>query len=249
MARRRLFSLDVVDTDKFINIPLKARYLYYELSIRADDDGFVGAPLKIARMVQCEENNLNDLIESGFLIPFDSGVIVITHWNINNTIRKDRYSQTLYQKEFHSLLLENGTYLLSVIPSVIPMVIPSVIPTVTTSKDKLSKGKISKDKKDIKHKFGEFDHVLLTELESSKLIGELGQAKYELVIKKLDEYIEQSGKKYQNHNLTIRKWVIGAVEDDCSKASESKTSTLSYLNDLPPTYDLKPSEGAEDIFT
>ena len=65
--------------------------------------------------------------------------------------------------------------------------------------------------KDKKHKYGEYRHVLLTDKEKNKLLSELGEYKFNLVIKRLDEYIEETGKKYKNHNLTIRRWVIDAV--------------------------------------
>lgn len=74
-----------------------------------------------------------------------------------------------------------------------------------------------KDKKKIKHKYGNYNHVLLTDNEKEKLLNELDEYKFNLVIEKLDEYIEETGKKYKNHYLTIKRWVIEAVEKDLVK--------------------------------
>ena len=49
MANRRMFSLDVVDTDAFLDMPCSARLLYYDLGMRADDDGFLSDAKKILR--------------------------------------------------------------------------------------------------------------------------------------------------------------------------------------------------------
>lgn len=99
MARRRMFSLDVIDTDKFNDMSISARLLYYELCMRADDDGFVPSPKKIVRMVGCSEEDLKMLIAKGYAIAFDSGIIVITHWKMHNYIPKDRYHKTIFQEE------------------------------------------------------------------------------------------------------------------------------------------------------
>ena len=103
MARRRMFSLDIVDTDKFACLSKDARYLYYELGVRADDDGFIGSPIRIIRMIECTTNDLEELIENGFVIKFETGVIAISDWKIHNTVRKDMYKKTIYQKELKQL--------------------------------------------------------------------------------------------------------------------------------------------------
>lgn len=80
MAQRRMFSLQVVDTDKFMDMPLSARLLYYELGMRADDDGFVASVNRIARTVGCSKEDITTLTDNGYLLTFDSGVVVIKHW-------------------------------------------------------------------------------------------------------------------------------------------------------------------------
>lgn len=110
MANRRMFSLDVVDTDRFLEMPASSQNLYFHLGMRADDDGFVSSPKKITKLVNCGEDDLNILISKGFVIAFDGGIVVIRHWKQNNYIQSDRYKQTLYQKELSALTVNNGAY-------------------------------------------------------------------------------------------------------------------------------------------
>lgn len=105
-----MFSLQVVDTDKFIEMSVSARLLYYELGMRADDDGFVASPKKIIRSVGCSEDDIKLLITKGFVIPFESGIVVIRHWKMNNYLQADRYKKTIYQEEMKSLSLTDGVY-------------------------------------------------------------------------------------------------------------------------------------------
>ena len=110
MARKRMFSEVVVDTDKFIEMPLGARLLYYDLGVRADDDGFVSNPKKIMKMTNISEDDYKVLVAKEFVIEFEIGVCVITHWQINNYIRSDRYKPTIYKQEKNMLQIVNGAY-------------------------------------------------------------------------------------------------------------------------------------------
>lgn len=110
MANRRMFSLDVIDTDKFLDMPATSQNLYFHLGLRADDDGFVSSPKKITKLVNCGSDDLNVLISRGFVIPFDDGIMVITHWKQNNYIQADRYKRTLYQEQLSQLTVNNGVY-------------------------------------------------------------------------------------------------------------------------------------------
>lgn len=136
MANRRMFAKSIIDTDLFLNMPISTQVLYFHLAIRADDDGFVGSPRKIQRMVGCGDDDMKLLLARGYIIAFDSGVVVITHWKIHNEIRKDRYTPTIYTDEKKQLKVEkNRSYAIGA-----PDVIPDVIPTVDTGKDRLGKG-------------------------------------------------------------------------------------------------------------
>lgn len=110
MAQRRMFSLKVIDTDEFIDMPITSRLLYYDLSMRADDDGFVSSPKKIQRMCGCSDDDLKLLVAKQFIIPFESGICVIKHWRLHNYIQKDRYAKTMYAEEFNKLNEIDGIY-------------------------------------------------------------------------------------------------------------------------------------------
>lgn len=110
MRNKRMFSLDVVDTDNFLDMPASAQALYFHLGMRADDDGFISSPRKITNMVNCGVDDFKLLIAKGYLIPFESGVVVITHWKQNNYIRNDRYVETKHVRENSILKCENGEY-------------------------------------------------------------------------------------------------------------------------------------------
>lgn len=106
-----MFSLQVVDTDKFLDMPPSSQALYFHLGMHGDDDGFVASPRKIARCAGCNDDDMRILAAKGFIIPFDSGVLVITDWRVNNTLQNDRYKETMYQDEKSLLRLEkSGKY-------------------------------------------------------------------------------------------------------------------------------------------
>ena len=112
MADKRMFSLKIVDSDLFLDMPLSSQCLYFHLSMRADDDGFVNNPKKIIKIIGANEDDLKILIAKGFVIVFDQGIIVITHWKINNYIRKDRYKPTMYIDQKQQLYqTDNGAYI------------------------------------------------------------------------------------------------------------------------------------------
>ena len=99
MAERRMFAKTIIDSDAFLDMPITARLLYYDLAMRADDDGFVNSPKKIMRMIGASQDDLMILTGRKFIIPFDNGIVVIKHWRIHNYIRKDTYNETPYKEQ------------------------------------------------------------------------------------------------------------------------------------------------------
>ena len=99
MAERRMFSKTIVDSDAFLDLPLSAQTLYFHLSMRADDDGFLNNARKIQRMIGASDDDMTVLISEGYIIRFDSGVVAIKDWKINNYIRSDRYKPTVFKEE------------------------------------------------------------------------------------------------------------------------------------------------------
>lgn len=111
MAERRMFAKTIIDSDAFLDMPISARLLYYDLAMRADDDGFVNSPKKIMKIVGATQDDLSILAVRKFIIPFDNGVVVIKHWYIHNYIRKDTYNETPYKEQKELLEFdENKSY-------------------------------------------------------------------------------------------------------------------------------------------
>jgi hypothetical protein len=123
MAERRMFAKSIVLSDAFLDMPASARCLYFTLSMFADDDGFVNTPKGIMRQCGACEDDFKILLAKKFLLAFETGVIVIKHWRINNYLRKDRYTETKYLEEKKLLgISENGAYTLGGTPPGIPSI-------------------------------------------------------------------------------------------------------------------------------
>lgn len=111
MAERRMFAKSIVDSDMFLDMPMSARLLYYDLGMRADDDGFVNSPKRTMKLTGASDDDMKLLITKQFVIPFESGVVVIKHWKIHNYIQKDRYKETIHLEEKRMLTTtENKEY-------------------------------------------------------------------------------------------------------------------------------------------
>ena len=108
MAQKRMFDKTITNSDDFLELPDSSQVLYFHLSMNADDDGFVNNWKSILRMTGTKEDDLKLLITKSFIIPFDSGVIVIRHWRINNFLRKDRHIETKFQKELSLLEINDN---------------------------------------------------------------------------------------------------------------------------------------------
>ena len=111
MKQKRAFTMKIVDSDAFLDMPLSTQALYFHLVMRADDDGFIGNPKRIMRIIGCHDDDLKMLILKRFVLTFDDGVIVIKHWRMHNCISGGRYHETQYTDDKASLLLkENQSY-------------------------------------------------------------------------------------------------------------------------------------------
>ena len=201
MADKRMFSLKIVDSDLFLEMPLSSQCLYFHLSMRADDDGFVNNPKKIIKIIGANEDDLKILIAKGFVIVFEQGIIVITHWKINNFIRKDRYKPTLYENEVQSLSqTKNGMYIKEVGCHLVA--------------ERLTKKKTK------------YQNIILTD-EQYKALQEKLQSHTDTMIEKLSRYIKSTGKTYQDHYVTILNW----YEQDKDKLSQKKNGKIPTFED------------------
>ena len=218
MAERRMFAKTIIDSDAFLDMSVTARLLYYDLSMRADDDGFVNSPKKIMRMIGASEDDLRMLAARKFIIPFENGVVVIKHWRIHNYIRKDRYNETTYSEQKELLELdENGSYRL-----VDDQRSTNGLPVVDQrlTQDRLGKVRLGKsslgEDKPPRHKYGQYQNVLLTDEDLSKLQAEFPDD-WQKRIERLSEYIASTGKSYKNHLATIRNWASRDKEKQTKK--------------------------------
>lgn len=176
-----MFSMDVVDTDAFLDMPPTTQNLYFHLGMRADDDGFVSSPKKIMKIINCGEDDMKILLTKNFIIGFESGVVVIKHWRLHNYISKDRYNETNYKDEKGSLKLkENKVY-------------TECIQNVDTGKVRL--GKVSQDKVSINIPFSNFWDLYSKKKDRHKCElkwEKLSEEEREQIIKHVPDYVSST---------------------------------------------------------
>lgn len=236
MAERRMFAKTIVLSDAFLDMPLSARCLYFTLGMLADDDGFVNSPKSIMRQAGASTDDLNLLMAKRFILAFESGIIVIKHWRIHNYIQKDRYKESKYIEEKATLTLDqNGAYT-ECIQNV------SILDTqVRLGKDidriELGEGSIGESDEDInvttkpvRHKYGYYNNVLLSDEEMMKLAEEFPNDLKDR-IERLSEYIASTGKKYKSHLATIRAWAKRDATQKPAKATKNSNPFLDMLED------------------
>ena len=236
MAEKRMFTMKIIDSDAFLDMPLSTQALYFHLSMRADDDGFVNNPKKIQRTVGASEDDLKLLIIKRFVLCFENGVVVIKHWWMHNTLKRDRYKPTQYQEELVKLEIKpNKSYTEKEMEPEWNQNGSNVVPQYSVGKCSVDKCSEEEDmeppaalpspsdtdekgKKPVRHKYGEYKNVLLSDDDLSKLKAEFPD--WEKRIERLSSYIEQSGKKYKSHLATIRNW----ARKDKEQAQERRGS-------------------------
>ena len=235
MAERRMFAKTIIDSDAFLEMPDSSQLLYFHLAMRADDDGFVNKPKTIMKMCGCKDDDMTLLFMKKFLIPFESGVVVIKHWKIHNYIRKDTYTETKYKEE--KALLEtddNGAYRISCTGS--SRVRDGCVTGTSTQEsigeeiDSVSKGEYispAAPPKTVRHKYGSEKNVLLTDDEYRKL-SERFPEDYEERIENMSVGIAIHGYKYKSHYLAILKW----AERDADKSAGKDRSANPFLDIL-----------------
>ena len=210
MAERRMFAKTIVTSDAFLDMPMSARCLYFTLGMFADDDGFVNSPKSIMRQVGATQDDMQILIAKKFVLLFESGVIVIKHWRINNYLRSDRYKETTYIDEKAKLTVEdNGAYVKN---GSTPRLEASGIPQVD---QRDTQNSIDKDSTD-KNMYGEFKNVRLKDGEYEKLKKKFPKD-YAERIEALSVYMRSRGKTYKDHYATILNWARKEEKENASK--------------------------------
>lgn len=218
MAERRMFSKKIIDSDAFLDMPQSTQCLYFHLGMRADDDGFINGPKKIARMVGSSDKDLEILVEKRYLLAFDSGVVVIKHWKIHNYIQNDRYKPTLYMDEANSLhIKENGVYT----ELTDPVSIMDTTCTPRLGKDRLGKDRLDKDRKEgVHHKVVADNPPTLDELqayakERCPSVNPLAFSEYYTG----QDWVDKNGKPVRNWKLKMITWHENEVKRGWKPAS------------------------------
>lgn len=200
MARKRMFSKEIVTTKNFLELPPSSRALYYQLGMEADDDGFID-PYIVMLSTKASDVDLKLLIVKNFLISFSSGVFVITNWNQNNTLKSDRYRKTIYLKELESLkVLENGAY--STLEPERNHSGTILEPQYSIGKYSIVKDSIGKEKRNTLVSINSED-TFKEIAEAYKVPISFVQSKYEDLV----NYCESTGKTYKDYLAALRNWV------------------------------------------
>lgn len=235
VPKRRMFTLDIVDSDAFLDMPLSTQALYFHLAMRADDDGFIDKSKRIMRAIGSSDDDLKLLLHKNFVIPFEDGVCVIKHWRMHNYIRNDRYKETNYIEKKSSLgVKDNGSYTLK---SEVGMSLGSGL--VDAGKVRLGKGSIGSNTLSSKH-----DHVYREVID---YLNEKAETKFKPTSRKTQSLI----KARLNENFAVDdfKTVIDNKVADWNKNADMRkylrpetlfgTKFESYLNQTEVKSDIE----------
>ena len=140
MAERRMMSKSIIKSDTFLDMPATTQNLYFHMLLDADDDGFINAPKSIMRMIGAKEDDMKVLVAKQFVIPFESGVVVIKDWKIHNYIQNDRYKPSTLPERNLLNIQKDKTYTLK---DDVSSMDTKCIQTVSIGKDRI--GKVSID--------------------------------------------------------------------------------------------------------
>ena len=210
-----MFTKKITDSDAFIEMSSASQALYFHLNQGADDDGFNNQVQMAMLKAHASTDDLKVLMVKNFVIRFESGVIVIKHWRMHNTLRKDRYTPTNYQEEFRQLgIKENGSYSLSC--QVVAERLPQVsIGKVSEGKDSIVEGSVNTDtatatteEDQLKCIEGDLGKgvVYLSDNQLHDLMDRLGHDGFNRGVERLANFIIEKNAHVKNHYETILKW-------------------------------------------
>jgi len=247
-----MFTKKVTDDDNFMALSSSAQALYLHLSMSADDDGFCNQVSISMFKAHASVQDLQALLEKRYIYQFENGVIVIKHWRMANALRKDRYTPTAFQEELSHLdIKDNGSY--TWLPSGC-QVVAERLPQDRIGKDSIGKDSLVDNipdsaepeppapKKPVKHKYGEYKNVLLTDDELEKLKAEYPD--YLERIERLSSYVASTGKSYKSHYATIRNWARKDAEKPGRK--EMVPSWMNKKNQFN-NFTERPAENMDDL--
>ena len=218
MARRRMFSQAIIDSDAFLDMPATSQLLYFHLSMRADDDGFINKPKSVMRACGGSNDDMNLLIAKKFIIPFESGIVVIKHWRIHNLIAKDRYTETNYKEEKALLQLDEKNAYTLCIQNVNKMETQVREGKVRQGKDSIGKNRVmavdtetgevinTPVENSVGDRYGQHHLVILNDKQVAEIIDTIGLENFDVYVEKLDAFIHKKKAHIADHFEMIMKW-------------------------------------------
>lgn len=225
MAQRRMFSKKITETDNFLDMPLSSQALYFHLNMGADDEGFIDKAKTIQRTIGASSDDLRILIAKGFVIPFDSGVVVIRHWRIHNYIRSDRFQSTMHQEEkkkidFDETKIANIKAFQDVIPDVIPNGY-QMDTQVRIGKDRLDKVRLDKVNN---HNYTEVDDVELSVPNKKKPLSQ--------VLKESDIKINDRQSQILIEYIGLDCMTVDMIQYAIELTEDAGANNFNYLNKI-----------------
>lgn len=226
MAERRMFAKCITESDAFLDMPLSTQALYFHLGMVADDDGFVSSPKKITRSINASEDDLKLLLAKRFVLGFESGIVVIKHWKMNNYIRNDRYKETTYLEEKKMLeLKENGSY-----TEVLHIGIPNV--NQMDTQVRLGKDSIGKDSINVVIKRYEEEIGFATPTTLTTLLSYQDDLSEEMIIKAIEIASERNKKNLSYIKGILNSWIAKGYRVLADIENEKQTNTKSNIEEV-----------------
>ncbi len=210
MSQKRMFDRAIIDMDKFMDLPMSAKAIYFLLGMEADDEGFVSYK-KILRIHGGNEDDIKVLLVKNFIISFPSGVVVITDWNKNNWLDKRRIRPTEYQTEKKLILLDkDNSYCLA---NAKPLLSQYSIEEYSIEENIYTSENESKEEDNEKfNKFWEIYPTRRTNKEKCKLkFNKLDSNTQDLILEDV-----------QNRKIKDEKWIKGYVPETTTYLNNNK---------------------------
>lgn len=227
MANRRMFSRQLASEDSFLDMSLQAQAFYFHIGLEADDDGFIANPKGLLRLCGADATVLDELVNAGYIIRFESGVVVIRHWKMQNSIAKDRYKKTSAPERDQLSLDKFGIYHIEGSMNTECIQSDNIVED-SSVEDSIGKDSSVQDRRESHsssaaptHAYGEMQNINLSDDEYTKL-KERYPDKADEYIDKVSMYMSSSGKTYKDHYATVLYWIRQDIGKAESKTSESK---------------------------
>lgn len=221
MAERRMFAKSVVESARFLKMPVSSQNLYFHLGMNADDDGIVEG-YSVINLIKANEDDLRVLYSKGFVRILNEDLVTyIADWREQNRIRPDRkkdsiYTNLLLQMEPEVELLERRER-----SDLVKKSGPSMdghmsaqCSVVEVSKGKDSRGEYSVEPADTHAMKYQLDNEVLTVFDYEKLVGKYGKNNVDGVIRRI------LGKPYHGC-LNVSK-----ISEWCKEQQETTTNRL-----------------------